>query len=274
MDIVHCETIIIGAGLAGLTLANSLSLKGQEALILEKSRGVGGRIATRRIDNQGLDHGALFLDFIKNKLFVGGMSSYAKSMTTNLNILKEHKVEKISKSSSGWRIGTERGPEFTCLNLILTAPAPQAIELLKDSALYPPYHSVSNVSYSKALILLMIAREIPLPLQSMELDDYSIYFMRERNLHPNGIVIHLPPGPSEIYFEEPDEVIISHFKTLLAKSALSQLEIEKYELKKWRYARALNSYPEPYVEILPRLYLCGDTFGNPIDSAHALGRTL
>lgn len=50
---------IIGAGLAGLTLAHALQHKA-DILILEKSRGVGGRMATRRIDDFAFDHGALF----------------------------------------------------------------------------------------------------------------------------------------------------------------------------------------------------------------------
>lgn len=266
MGIVHCETIIIGAGLSGLTLANLLSLKGQEALILEKSRGVGGRLATRRIDNLGLDHGALYLENIKNELLFGGVNTYAKDISTNLNILKEQRVEKISKYNSGWHLICEQGPEFTCSNLVITAPIPQAIELL--SAKTP------IIDYSKALVLLMVAQEIPLPLQSIERNDYSIYFMRERNLHPQGIVMHLPASTSEKYFEESDEIIFSYFRKLITTSLLSQLEIQKHELKKWRYARALNTYPEPFLEILPKLYLCGDGFGNPVDSAQALSRIL
>ncbi len=50
---------IIGAGLAGLTAANILS-KNAKVKIFEKSRGVGGRIATRRAEPYFFDHGAQF----------------------------------------------------------------------------------------------------------------------------------------------------------------------------------------------------------------------
>lgn len=54
------DTIIIGAGLAGLTAAAGLKARGQQVLVIEKSRGLGGRAATRRWDGLPVDHGAQF----------------------------------------------------------------------------------------------------------------------------------------------------------------------------------------------------------------------
>jgi renalase len=50
---------IIGAGLAGLTLARRLDSKAQITLF-EKSRGVSGRLATRRLGEFEFDHGAQY----------------------------------------------------------------------------------------------------------------------------------------------------------------------------------------------------------------------
>ena len=50
---------IIGAGLAGLHLASRLQDKA-DVTVFEKSRGVSGRLATRRIDDYEFDHGAQF----------------------------------------------------------------------------------------------------------------------------------------------------------------------------------------------------------------------
>ena len=50
---------IIGAGMAGLTLARRLALNA-DVVVFEKSRGVGGRMATRRSDPFSFDHGAQF----------------------------------------------------------------------------------------------------------------------------------------------------------------------------------------------------------------------
>lgn len=52
--------IVLGAGISGLTAAVTLRLGGHEVLVLEKSRGLGGRAATRRWDHLPVDHGAQF----------------------------------------------------------------------------------------------------------------------------------------------------------------------------------------------------------------------
>ncbi|MGK7933830.1 MAG: NAD(P)/FAD-dependent oxidoreductase [Microcystaceae cyanobacterium] len=51
------DVAIIGAGLAGLTCASVLQQQGYKVVILEKSRGVGGRLATRRVEQTCVDHG-------------------------------------------------------------------------------------------------------------------------------------------------------------------------------------------------------------------------
>ena len=58
------QIIIIGAGLSGLSCARDLQTRGIDATIYDKGRGVGGRMATRRLEDQGetaiFDHGAQF----------------------------------------------------------------------------------------------------------------------------------------------------------------------------------------------------------------------
>ncbi len=50
MDTLHSSsrTVIVGAGLTGLMLANRLGPMAHKLTLIEKSRGVGGRMATRR----------------------------------------------------------------------------------------------------------------------------------------------------------------------------------------------------------------------------------
>jgi len=51
------KVVIVGAGLAGLVCARHLYRHGIKTLIIEKSRGLGGRMATRRRDRICIDHG-------------------------------------------------------------------------------------------------------------------------------------------------------------------------------------------------------------------------
>jgi len=55
------ELCIVGAGLAGVGIAYRLRDEPVEVTILEKSRGVGGRAATRRRNDCRYDHGANYL---------------------------------------------------------------------------------------------------------------------------------------------------------------------------------------------------------------------
>lgn len=51
---------IIGAGLAGMAAATRLAATGQSVTMLDKGRGPGGRLSTRRADGWRFDHGGQF----------------------------------------------------------------------------------------------------------------------------------------------------------------------------------------------------------------------
>lgn len=55
------DIVIVGAGIAGLTCAQQLVQAGESVVVLEKSRGVGGRVATRRVPHARVDHGTCYL---------------------------------------------------------------------------------------------------------------------------------------------------------------------------------------------------------------------
>ena len=55
------DVAVIGAGIAGLTCAQQLHQAGYAVMVLEKSRGVGGRVATRRLPPTWADHGTCYL---------------------------------------------------------------------------------------------------------------------------------------------------------------------------------------------------------------------
>ena len=48
---------IIGAGLSGLVAARTLVAAGHGVVVIEKSRGLGGRLAARRVGDTVVDHG-------------------------------------------------------------------------------------------------------------------------------------------------------------------------------------------------------------------------
>lgn len=55
------DIAIIGAGIAGLVCAQQLTQSGYSVRVIDKSRGVGGRVATRRLFDTKADHGACYI---------------------------------------------------------------------------------------------------------------------------------------------------------------------------------------------------------------------
>ncbi len=175
----HC--IIIGAGICGLIAAKELIKGGITVTIIEKSRGVGGRLATRRIDGGVLDHGAQYFT-AKSEPFktlvdhwhqqgwvkpwegfcdlqpdetrwmaTNGMAALAKELTKDLatelaqelNIHLNERVVHISHQEGLWRVTTDTDNHYNCDFLLNTAPAPQAAELITNSNL-PVESNVMN----------------------------------------------------------------------------------------------------------------------------------
>ena len=285
--------VIVGAGLTGLHLAQSLHQRGKNCLILEKSKGLGGRIATRRMDDLGLDHGAAYLiDSFEMRsalqefkchpqltshglLLSGGMNQMAKAFAQNLHVLKSQKLQSIKRQNDGWELETEEGMQLNCQHLIITAPIPQALELLEKNHLAPEInHPLYSIKYSFALILLAILEDVKNHQAHEVFEDHQFLLMKERKLHPHGLVLQLSPSFSQTFFEEPEEVILSHIFNMLKDSPYSDVKIQKYELKKWRYSRPLSQLPVPYVEVAPQLYLAGDGFTSPMKSAEAIASLL
>ena len=55
------DVLILGAGISGSVCAKVLAQEGFSTTIVEKGRGVGGRMATRRMEGARIDHGAQFM---------------------------------------------------------------------------------------------------------------------------------------------------------------------------------------------------------------------
>ena len=93
----RARVAIIGAGIAGATCAQILQAAGHAVHVVDKSRGAGGRMATKRLqwtDAQGatrqarIDHGApgfaaedpAFRDFVRAALGPGGLSAWTPTL--------------------------------------------------------------------------------------------------------------------------------------------------------------------------------------------------
>ncbi len=160
------DTLIIGAGISGLLAARELRAAGQRVLVLDKGRGVGGRMATRRLEEGVFDHGAQFFT-VRDERFKAlvatwlteglvvewtrgfadsrgvwqrdghprfrgaqGMTTVPKFLAQGLKVHTGQRVISASMNDDQWCIQTEQGGTLTSQNLLLTPPVPQSLELL------------------------------------------------------------------------------------------------------------------------------------------------
>lgn len=155
------DIVIIGAGIAGLSCAAKLKSAGLDPVILDKGRGIGGRLATRRaFENLQFDHGAQYVtaktDSFQNLLdeaenegnlalwdegqkrrYVGtpGMNGLAKHLARDLTVLQNVEVTGITNFNSGYEIQSAE-QKFKCSRLVITIPAPQAKTMMKPLDLF------------------------------------------------------------------------------------------------------------------------------------------
>ena len=150
--------LIVGAGMAGLTAASTLRARGWDVTVLDKGRGAGGRMATRRMGEARLDHGAQFftvrepafreaVDDWERRGWVRvwfeesghqrycagqGLNGLAKKLAEGLDVRTGTLVKQVEAAGRGWKAVTDAGGEFNGDALILTPPAPQTLALLGE----------------------------------------------------------------------------------------------------------------------------------------------
>jgi renalase len=159
---------VIGAGIAGLTCAHELARADANVTVFEKSRGLGGRLATRRQGDLAFDHGAQFVT-ARSRPFVSfaqlavragvldawrpriaedgrnqwpapiedwwigtpGMSALVRPLARNLDIQTGVAVHELLPSQRGWELLTDSGRQNGVFRAVAVAtPAPQAQGLL------------------------------------------------------------------------------------------------------------------------------------------------
>lgn len=286
-DSIH-PLIIVGAGACGLHLARGfqqLFPGTRPPLIVEKSRGVGGRIATRRDGDLTFDHGAQklpanclhrigdrpFLCYNSDIFPANGMTQVAKLWAEGLRISLNQKATKIIRHQNHWELETESGESYQAQCLAITAPAPQAVELLQQSQLEAP-KVLRNIRYAKALVYLIDGETtnpfLERPFHEWNLGDvHTVSDQKSKgtSAKPAWVVVMNTPF-SEQYFEESEEALIERGRRTLALN-LPDLHIRHITVKKWRYAFPLQPLIGTHLELLPGLYVLGDAFGAGIDGA-------
>lgn len=291
------DFIVIGAGLSGLHIAREIKEIGLgEVLILEKSRGVGGRMATRRTLNTKFDHGAQFYRVkaditkihqfwsqkgVSHQWFVSikgnhwcaplGMTALAKSLAEGVDVSLEKQVSSIQYENKLWKIISDKNEIWFCKKLIITSPLPQSLKLLEDVisnqlADQDVVNDIKKINYTKAVIgLITLEDDIETDVSGYE-EFQSGNFFSITNQKTKGVsetpafVVTMSPAFSEEVFDQSDDLTLEKIlKEFQGK--YPGAKIISSELKKWRYCQPTSQYKKYFSEIALNVFLIGDAFG-------------
>lgn len=287
---------VVGAGAAGLTAARVLAEAGRDVTIFEKSRGVGGRMATRRpladAPSFGLDHGApaahaaTFSEAARLLEQAGGVvwpeaasaqdaayagpsgaSALAGGLLGGAHIAmaRQTEVASIARRPDGrWRLRMVGGDTAAPFDLVICAiPAPQARSVLREAGVPD---AATEARFRPVLTVLVVFDDLPParlcapspPLASIYAEAQK---PRRREALRGGVVAHADASWSAAHLErEKDEIAALLIGAAAHGAGLSAHAPRRYLAgHRWRYGLVDTPAGSPYwISNDGRLGVCGD----------------
>jgi predicted NAD/FAD-dependent oxidoreductase len=308
---METDILILGAGMAGLACARHLTAAGHTPLVIDKGRGVGGRMATRRFSTPGhnlsFDHGAQYFT-TRNPAFsalikaagdsvarwedgagetrlVGcpGMTSFPRMMAEGLHVRPEVEVKSLRQEGSRWVLETTDGTVRT-RRLVMTIPAPQAVRLL--GAAHPASARLETVEMAPCLTLMAaFPSEEPKPFVSRASQTHPLAWIAQdsskpgRNASATGWIAQASPNWSLQHLEETQDTIaplmLALFAEVIGTDPGAAIHAAAH---RWRYARVIKALGQPFLRSDDStLWLGGDWCLGPRveaawESGDAIGR--
>jgi len=291
------ETIaVVGAGIAGLLLARALKARGEDVVVFEKSRGLGGRLATKRVEEATFDSGAQYFT-AKSEPFGAlvaewaatgvvanwpgasahrwiaqpGMNALGKFLAEGLEVRRESKLVKVQREFGVWELTIENQPAWRVGRLVLAAPLPQSLALLKAGGVDLPRTlagELAALTYHPCLALLLtLGGPSAVPAEGVAFADGPVRWIADnskKGVSPGAtaVTVHLSPAFAAEHYAKTE--------TELAAMVLPEIEsvlgapVVNVALQRWKFSEPAATYAQPCVW-LPDLGLglAGDAFGGP-----------
>ena len=270
------DVLIIGAGLAGLSAANDLHQAGLKVLVVDKGRGLGGRLAGRRIGDATFDHGAQFMtardsrfkasvaEWIEAGVAEEWYSSYpghpnghpryrgvptmtavAKYLATDMNVLRTTRVDSITQDNRLWSAALDNGKTVSAKALLITSPVPQTIDLLASGNIKIPADKqtrLDRIDYEACIAVMAVLdgpTAIPVP-GATAFDEGPIGWISD-NLQKGvskipAVTIH---GSGEFSAEHYEDDKMHSGQILIDAAApyLGNAKVIEYQVHGWRYSK-------------------------------------
>lgn len=193
------QVVVVGAGMSGLTAARALKERGVDAMVIDKGRAVGGRMATRRRDGATFDHGAQHFSARSDEFraavarwmeagivkewyrsqsvtepkrgveprhsVAGGMRRLPEHLAAGLDVRCGVRVGRLRHIDDGIQLlDASEGVVAEGVAILVTAPIPQTLQLLDESeiVLRPEQAAqLASVRYDSTLAVMAVPKEPP-----------------------------------------------------------------------------------------------------------------
>lgn len=292
------HTVIVGAGISGLLLARHLAGRGRSAVLLEKSRGAGGRMATKRLGEAIIDSGAQFLTardpafqelataWIRAGLLkewsISGpgrlvgrptMTAVPKALAEGLDLRREHRVSAVRRARGRWEILLVDRPSVEADRLVLTCPAPQALALLDAGGVTLPTllrAELDRLTYHPCLAaLLVLAESSHVPSGGCGPEAGPLRWIADnlaKGVSPGpgaALTLHADHEYSRRRYDAPEAAILAEL-IAAARPWIGASPLVGSALHRWKFSEPCATHHERSVW-LPDLALglAGDAFGGP-----------
>lgn len=301
---------VVGAGMAGLSCARALADAGVAVTVLEKSRGLGGRLATRRAAGGGVDHGAVALQVEQGSAFAGylrqaaevgaatfwpaaqawvglpGMSGIVQPLARGVTVQPATEVTGLVRAAGGWRLQGAGVPDAAFGQVILALPQPQARALLL-AAPEPAPDLAAQIAPARlrAVWTAMLRLDASLPLQG-DVIHWAEGPVRQavRNSSKPGRggageawVLHAAEDWTAAYLErEKPEAAALLLAAFFAQTGVAPVTPVWLEGHRWRHGLTVQPLARPFVrDAAAGLAVCGDwCLGDSAADAFASGQAL
>lgn len=285
---------VIGAGISGAVLSRDLAEAGLAPVVFEKSRGTGGRMATRRREGWQWDHGApgfpaeeataaltakgCAAPWGAELVGLPGMSAPAKALLTDVEVRFGIRITALSRQDGVWHLGDEAGGWHGPFDIVLSAaPGPQIAPVFGSAGI--PLPGMAAVAYHPCWTL-MVAWDTAPPLVEATGGPVIARLIHDgakpgRSGHT--WVAHAAPDWAAEHLElEPGDAETRLWQALQEMAAAPLPEPAFRAVHRWRYALTARPLDQPCIwRPADSIGLCGDwCLGPSVGDALASGRAL
>lgn len=297
------DVLIVGTGVSGLVAARELQRAGLRVLLVDKGKGLGGRLASRRIGAASFDHGAQFITardarfaaILEDAARVGdltewcqgfgsstdghtrwrgkpAMTSFAKHLARDLTIQTETQVSAVKQADNGYTIETITGAIYSAAAVLLTPPVPQSLALLEAGGIHLESSMqvrLSAIEYERCITVMAVLKQPSLisPPGAVLPTSGPVSWIADNQLKgisaDPAVTIQANPEFSLSHWDE--DRMLSGRTLIEACQEWIGSEVLTYQVHGWRYSKPMKveEHPCALLRCTPPLVMAGDAFAGP-----------